>query len=88
MPFAVNHRIKILYEIEVEGLPLVFTHGLISDLENWYKNSYVDSLKESYQLILVDLRFYGLSDKPHEIEAYKLETLASNITAVLDKSNS
>lgn len=84
MPFAVNNGVKIHYEVEGEGSPLVLIHGLTGNLEDWYKNGFVDSLKDTYQHILVDLRDHGSSDKPHEIVAYKLETLASDITAVLD----
>ncbi|MCG3220880.1 MAG: alpha/beta fold hydrolase, partial [Candidatus Heimdallarchaeota archaeon] len=53
-------------------------------IEEWYRPSYVDALKQDYQLILIDLRGHGLSDKPHNAESYSLKIIASDVIAVLD----
>jgi pimeloyl-ACP methyl ester carboxylesterase len=45
----------------------------------------VEPLKEKYQLILIDVRGHGASDKPHKPEAYRMKTLAADIVAVLDQ---
>ena len=45
---------------------------------------YVDALKDDYQLILVDMRGHGKSDKPDDPRAYNAEIQVSDIVAVLD----
>ena len=84
MPYADNHGVRIHYELEGEGLPLVLLHGLSEDLEWWRDYGYVESLKKDYKLILIDARGHGASDKPHNSDAYKLELLVSDIVQVLN----
>jgi len=60
-----------------------FTGGL-NDLRAWYDLGYVESLKNDYRLILIDLRAYGTSDKPHDSRAYEMKLLVDDIVAVLD----
>jgi pimeloyl-ACP methyl ester carboxylesterase len=84
VPYANNHGVRIHYEVEGGGSPLVVVHGLAGYLEQWYELGYVDSLKKSFRLILIDLRGHGGSDKPHDPEAYKLESLVADVIAVMD----
>jgi pimeloyl-ACP methyl ester carboxylesterase len=41
-------------------------------------------LKRDYQLVLVDARGHGNSDKPHDPEAYGLDDRVGDVVAVLD----
>lgn len=84
MPFANNSGIRIHYEVEGEGPPLVLQHGLAGSLEGWRSAGYVDALKGDYHLILVDARGHGASDKPHAPEAYMGTSMARDVVAVLD----
>jgi len=84
MPYADNHGVRIHYELEGEGPPLVLLHGLSEDLDFWRDYGYVDPLKNDYKLILIDARGHGASDKPHNPEAYKLEVFVNDIVCVLD----
>lgn len=84
MPFANNEGVKIHYKIEGEGTPIVLQHGFMASMEEWYIPDYVDALKLEYQLILIDLRGHGLSDKPHKTESYTLKIIASDVIAVMD----
>ena len=86
MPYAKNGEINIYYEVEGEGPPLVIQHGFGGDLESWRTMGYVNELDNSYQLILVDARGHGKSDKPHEVDAYDSEKRAGDVIAVLDAS--
>jgi len=71
MPYFNNEGIKIYYEIEGEGPPVVMIHGFSSNLERqWKETNWVDFLKDNYKLILMDCRGHGKSDKPHEDSAY------------------
>lgn len=85
MLFADNNGVKIHYKIEGKGTPLILQHGFTDRLEEWYGYSYVNSLKNDYQLILIDLRGHGLSDKPHDSVDYSMKILCSDVIAVLDE---
>jgi len=84
MPYADNRGTRIHYEVEGEGPPLVLQHGFTGNLRRWRTFGYVDALKSSYRLILVDARGHGASDKPHDPAAYELSLRAGDVTAVLD----
>ena len=84
MPYANNHGVRIHYELEGEGSPLILLHGLSEDLGTWHDCGYVKSLRNDYKLILIDARGHGASDKPHNPDAYKLELLVSDVVEVLN----
>ena len=84
MPYANNKGIHIYYEVEGEGSPLVLMHGLTGSLAVWREGGYREKLGSDYQLVLVDARGHGESDKPHEVMAYRMELKVSDIVSVLD----
>lgn len=84
LPFATNAGVRIQYEIEGAGPPLVLHHGSFASAADWWDLGYVDSLKRKNLLILIDARGHGASDKPHDPAAYDLPLRASDLTAVLD----
>ncbi len=85
MPFVVNDGVKIWFEVEGEGPPLMLMHGTTGSSKAWRRFSVVDALKDDYQLILVDARGHGKSDKPHDPSAYLPEPKAKDIKAILDE---
>jgi pimeloyl-ACP methyl ester carboxylesterase len=87
MPYADHQGIRIHYQVEGEGPPLVLQHGFTGNLRRWYALGYVGALKATYQLILVDARGHGASDKPHDAAAYDLPLRAGDVVAVLDALN-
>ncbi len=84
MPYADNQGVRIHYKVEGEGPPLVLQHGFTSSLKRWYFHGYVDALKSDYQLVLIDARGHGGSDKPHDPAAYNVSLMAGDVVAVLD----
>jgi len=84
MPFVDNRGVRIHYEVVGEGSPLVIEHGFSDSIETWYECGYVDALKATHRLILVDARGHGASDKPHVTSAYSKELQATDVVAVLD----
>ena len=80
-----NQGVRIHYQVEGEGPPLVLQHGSLDSIESWYELGYVDALKAAYQLILIDARGHGASDKPHDANAYGLQRMVDDIRAVLDE---
>jgi len=84
MSYAVSGGVRIHYEVEGSGAPLVLHTGFVSSLRDWYHLGYVDSLQGDYRLILIDPRGQGESDKPHETDAYSPERRVADVVAVLD----
>ena len=84
MPYAHNQGVKIYYEVEGHGPPLIFAHGATGDLSVWRTCGYVDRFKHDYTVILFDVRGHGQSDKPHDVSAYNYRFLADDVIAVLD----
>jgi pimeloyl-ACP methyl ester carboxylesterase len=60
---------------------------MFQSLEGWRVYGYVKALKDDYQLILIDARGHGVSDKPHDPEAYRTETMVADVVSVLDDLN-
>ncbi|MCP4762117.1 MAG: alpha/beta hydrolase [archaeon] len=70
MPFFTNDGIRIYYEIEGEGLPLIMIHGFATSLGTTWTPRCVKTLKKNNRLILIDCRGHGKSDKPHDDSDY------------------
>ncbi len=87
MPYTNNHGIRIHYQVEGTGPALVLQHGFTSSLEAFRRFGYTTALKDRYRLVLPDARGHGLSDKPHDAEAYTLATRVGDIVAILDDLN-
>jgi len=83
MSYATNQGTRIHYRVEGSGPPLILQHGLFWSLEGWERWGYVGALSR-FQLILVDARGHGESEKPHDSAAYSLAHHVADIVAVLD----
>ena len=84
MPYANNQGVRLHYEVEGAGPPLVLHHGTVGSWEDWKDLGYVDVLRRDHQLILLDARGHGASDKPYEPQAYDLSLRVADVTRVLD----
>jgi len=84
MPYADNQGIRIHYQVEGEGPPLVLQHGFTQSVQDWYLAGYVDALKHAYQLILIDARGHGGSEKLQDRAAYTWPIPVYDVMAVLD----
>lgn len=66
--------------------PLVlFVHGW-PELSHSWRHQMKAVAAAGFRAMAVDVRGYGASDKPWEIEAYSLNELASDIAAVIEKA--
>lgn len=65
--------------------PLLLLHGFMQRSQDWFDAGYVDQLNGARELLLVDARGHGLSEKPHGISDYRMELLVSDLLAVLDE---
>lgn len=86
MPYATNpdDGVRIYYEVEGDGPPLIFHHGGGSSLKRWRELGYVDALRDAYRLILFDARGHGRSDKPTTPDAYCYQRWVADVVAILD----
>jgi pimeloyl-ACP methyl ester carboxylesterase len=74
--------VGIAYQVTGQGRPVVLLHGFPDSGRLWRHQ--VTALAEAgFRVIVPDLRGYGLSDKPAEVEAYSLPLLAGDVMAVL-----
>jgi pimeloyl-ACP methyl ester carboxylesterase len=84
MPYATNGAIRIYYQLEGEGVPLILHHGSFASGSDWRDSAYSDALKRDHQLIMIDARGHGSSDKPHDPAAYDMASRVSDVVSVLD----
>ena len=84
MPWAVNEGVRIYYEVIGRGKPLVMCHGLGDSTHGWREFGYVSAFESEWQLIMIDLRGHGQSDKPKSVDCYSSESMAKDVLAVLD----
>jgi pimeloyl-ACP methyl ester carboxylesterase len=72
------------FEVTGAGRPVVLLHGF-PDSGNLWRHQVPQLSVAGYQLIVPDLRGYGHSAKPTEIEAYGLLQIARDVTGILDQ---
>jgi pimeloyl-ACP methyl ester carboxylesterase len=75
--------VGIEYEVTGEGPPVVLLHGFPDSGRLW-RNQVPALVDAGFSTIVPDLRGYGASDKPDEVEAYSIPYLAGDIVAILD----
>ena len=63
VPYAKCDDINIYYETVGQGQPLVLGHGGSYTLDMWKDWGYSHSLINDFQLIMLDFRGHGRSDK-------------------------
>jgi pimeloyl-ACP methyl ester carboxylesterase len=86
MPYARSlDGVRIHYEVEGSGTPLVLQHGFTDSLMVWYERGYVDAFRHLHRLILIDARGHHLSDKPHDEAAYAEDRFAADVIAVMNE---
>lgn len=79
---------KIHYEVTGSGKPVVLVHGFMGTTASWQRAVLRQSLLDAgYQVIQLDLRGNGLSDKPHSLGAYQNDAEARDIMALLKHLN-
>ena len=83
MPHAVNGDVRIAYEVEGDGPPLVLIHANPFDRRMWLYQ--VPQYAATFRTIAVDLRGYGGSDKPET--PFTLRDMADDVVAVCRKEN-
>lgn len=80
---ANNIKLHVVTAGDEKGEPVILLHGFP---EFWYgwRNQIPFLVEQGYRVIVPDQRGYHLSDKPKEISAYRISTLAADINALID----
>jgi pimeloyl-ACP methyl ester carboxylesterase len=84
MPYADNNGVQIYYEVEGQGTPLAMQHGFAGALQQWRIDGWTELLRAHHQLVLIDPRGHGRSDKPHDPESYRWALRVADVAVVLD----
>jgi soluble epoxide hydrolase/lipid-phosphate phosphatase len=81
--FVSTNGIRVHYVEQGRGFPVVFLHGFP---ELWYSwRHQISVLAEAgFHAIAPDLRGYGETDKPTELEAYDIHHLVGDMVGLLD----
>ncbi|RAJ79977.1 pimeloyl-ACP methyl ester carboxylesterase [Chitinophaga dinghuensis] len=83
--YASFDHTRIHFTIKGKGTPVILLHGFMQQGDAWFKYPLYDSLiRQGYCVITPDLRGNGLSDKPHEENAYANDAEARDIMALAD----
>ena len=86
MPSFHNADIRLHFEVHGTGRPLVFLHGGTVD----FKANYVafgwpaKFVARGFQVVGLDFRGHGRSDKPHDARSYGTANVAADVVALLD----
>src|SRR5258708_23179277 len=74
--------VGIEYQVAGDGRPVVLLHGFPDSGRLW-RHQVPALAAAGFQVIVPDLRGYGRSGKPDDVEAYSLPLLAADVQAVL-----
>lgn len=79
-----NGPIQLNVAVAGQGPLILCVHGFP---ELWYswRHQIAHFSERGYKVAAVDVRGYGASSKPHEIAAYSIRNLASDVAAVIDQ---
>jgi len=84
MPFMVSpDGVRLHYEVEGEGPPLILHVGAGADANLWREAGYVEPLSQSFSCVLFDHRGHGRSDHPSTVEANHIDRYVDDLAALI-----
>lgn len=81
MPYIERDGVKIYYESEGNGPPILLSHGYGSSTRMW--KGQVDAFKDRYQVITWDMRGHAQSDSPADQALYSEDASVDDMAALL-----
>ena len=85
MPFFNSDGVKIHFEDQGSGAPVILVHGFASRAEhNWGITGWYKTLAPNYRVIALDCRGHGQSDKPHDVNAYGGRVMEEDVIRLID----
>lgn len=82
MPHLERDGVRIYYEIEGAGPPVLLSHGYGATSRMW--RGQVAALRDRYRVIVWDMRGHGRSDAPELAERYSEALTVDDMGALLD----
>ncbi len=76
--------VRLHYEVEGSGPPLVLHVGAGADAELWRAAGYVEPLSKAYSCILFDHRGHGKSDHPTSVAANHIDRYVDDVVALVE----
>jgi pimeloyl-ACP methyl ester carboxylesterase len=80
---AENNGVGIEYEVSGDGPPVVLLHGFPDSGRLW-RHQVPALVDAGSEVIVPDMRGYGGSDKPMDVDAYRMDVLVGDVLAVMD----
>lgn len=84
MQYADNNGVRIAFDVEGSGPPLLLHHGWLGNRKDWSLMGYVGPLAQDFTVITMDARCHADSDTPADRKKIERADLASDVVAVLD----
>jgi pimeloyl-ACP methyl ester carboxylesterase len=86
MPKFTENNISINYQVYGTGKPLILRHGAIINFDfNYVKPGWVETLTENgFQVIGIDFRGYGESDKSNDPNFYGTENFSNDVINLIN----
>ena len=79
--FFDSNGVKIRYIVAGSGEPIILIHPFAASAEIW--EPLVKDLSQNYQLIAMDCRGHGKSEKPHDAKQYGIE-MVNDVVRLMD----
>ena len=76
-------RIHVVEEGPEDGKPVLFVHGFPEFWWSW-RHQLSACAEAGYRAVAMDLRGFGVSDRPDDVAAYALANSLGDVTAVID----
>jgi pimeloyl-ACP methyl ester carboxylesterase len=81
-----SNGVKIHYEDQGSGAPVILVHGFASNARhNWGLTGWYRTLTPDYRVIALDCRGHGQSDKPHDVTAYGGTLMEDDVIRLMDQ---
>jgi pimeloyl-ACP methyl ester carboxylesterase len=79
--------VHVHHEVHGEGEPIVLVHGWgLASRRTWIDTGWVEALTAVHrQVLLVDIRGHGRSDKPHDPEVYGYRAMGDDVLQSMDE---
>jgi pimeloyl-ACP methyl ester carboxylesterase len=82
--FFDSEGVKIHYVVEGQGDPVILVHGFTASIPvQWAMPGVLSKLAKNYQVIALDNRGHGKSDKPHDPKQYGAE-MVGDVVRLMD----
>jgi pimeloyl-ACP methyl ester carboxylesterase len=80
MPYVERDGVRVYYEDEGRGVPLVLGHAYSSSGRMW--QGFVEAFRDSYRIVIYDMRGHDRSDSPADPSQYSEEATVGDLEAI------